>query len=196
MTAPDRVESAALGAIGYRKPAAVLLALRNHVLDPATFDRAMREYVRRWAFKHPTPGDFFRTVENVSGQELGWFWRSFWYTTDVLDIGVEGATTRTANGETIATVALRRHTSVPFPPALRLKLADGSTRDVRAPVDLWARPAAGDRVEVSVVVPAAVTGVRLWPAGTVPDFNPANDTWGDAPAGDPPGPSTQPPASR
>lgn len=188
MTMPDHVEAAALGAIGYRKPGAVLLTLRNHVVGAEAFDRAMREYVRRWAYKHPTPGDFFRTVENVSGQELGWYWRSFWYTTDVLDIAVVGATTRTANGETIATVTLRRLTSVPFPPVLRLKLADGSVRDVRAPVDLWARPATGDRVEVSVAVPAAVTGVRLWPSGTVPDFNATNDSWGDAPPADPAAP--------
>ena len=193
MTAPDHIEASALGAIGYRKPGAVLLALRDAVVGPEAMDRAMREYVRRWAFKHPTPGDFFRTVENVSGQDLSWYWRSFWYTTDVLDIGVEGVTNRAAGGPqgggggTIATVLLRRHTSIPFPPIMRLALADGSTRDVRAPVDVWARPATGDRVELSFALPAAVTGVRLWPSGGVPDFNPANDTWGNAPAGDAPG---------
>ncbi|GJG85841.1 peptidase [Gemmatimonadetes bacterium T265] len=187
MTMPDHVEAAALGAIGYRKPGAVLLALRNAVVGPETFDRAMREYVRRWAFRHPTPGDFFRTVENVSGQNLSWYWRSFWYTTDVLDIGVEGVTTRASGGETVSTVQLRRHSSIPFPPVMRLRLADGSTRDVRAPVDVWARPATGDRVELSFALPSAVTGVRLWPNGSVPDLNSANDTWGNAPDGDPPG---------
>jgi len=193
MTPPDRVESAALGAIAYRKPGAVLLALRDQVLDPETFDRALREYVRRWAYKHPTPGDFFRTVENVSGRDLAWFWRSFWYTTDVLDIAVEGATTRAGGaggGESVSTVALRRRTSVPFPVTMRLRLADGSTRDVRAPVELWGRPAAGDRVEVSLALPAAVTGVRLWPSGVSLDFDASNDTWGNAPPADPPGPAT------
>ncbi len=56
----------------------------------------MREYVRRWAFKHPTPGDFFRTVENVSGEDLSWFWNAFFYGTDVLDIAVDGVTMRQA----------------------------------------------------------------------------------------------------
>ncbi|HEY0778532.1 MAG TPA: M1 family metallopeptidase [Gemmatirosa sp.] len=190
MTPPDHIDAAALGAIAYRKPGAVMLALRNAVVGPETFDRAMREYVRRWAFKHPTPGDFFRTVENVSGMDLSWYWRSFWYTTDVLDIGIENVTNRTSGNETIATVALRRYSSIPFPPILRLRLADGSTRDVRAPVDLWARPATGDRIEVSVSVPSPVTGARLWPNGSVPDFNPANDAWGNAPAADPIGPVT------
>jgi hypothetical protein len=89
MAAPDHIEGAALGAIGYRKPGAVLLTLRDNVVGRETMDRALREYVRRWAFKHPTPGDFFRTVENVSGQDLSWFWRGFFYSDDVLDIGID-----------------------------------------------------------------------------------------------------------
>ena len=69
MMPPDRIDAAALGAIGYRKPAVALLTLREHVLGAETFDRAFREYIRRRAFKHPTPADFFRTVENVTGAD-------------------------------------------------------------------------------------------------------------------------------
>ena len=191
MTPPDAIAPAALGALAYRKPAAVLLALRNHVVGPAAFDGALREYVRRWAFRHPTPGDFFRTVEDVTGEDLAWFWRSFWYTTDLLDLAVEGVTNETTAADgTVATIVLRRTTSVPFPALLRLRLADGSARDVRLPVALWARPSAGDRIEASVAVPAAVTGVRLWPVPGVPDVDAGNDTWGDAPPADPEGPVT------
>ena len=89
MAAPDHIEGAALGAIGYRKPGAVLLTLRDNVVGRETMDLALREYVRRWAYKHPTPGDFFRTMENVSGQDLSWFWRGFFYSDDVLDIGID-----------------------------------------------------------------------------------------------------------
>src|SRR5581483_6602289 len=78
MAAPDHIDAAALGAMGYSKPGAVLL---DNVVGRATMDRAMREYVHRWAFKHPTPGDWFRTIENVSGQDLSWFWRGFFYST-------------------------------------------------------------------------------------------------------------------
>ncbi|MBC7671193.1 MAG: M1 family metallopeptidase, partial [Polaromonas sp.] len=67
MTPPDRIDPRALGAIGYRKPGLVLLTLRDNVVGRETFDRAFREYTRRWAFKHPSPADFFRTIENVSG---------------------------------------------------------------------------------------------------------------------------------
>ena len=59
----------------------------------------MREYARRWAFKHPTPGDFFRTVENVSGEDLSWFWNSFFYGTSVLDIALDGVSMRQGGGD-------------------------------------------------------------------------------------------------
>jgi aminopeptidase N len=190
MTRPDWIDARALGAIGYRKPAVALLTLRNHVVGAETFDRAFREYTRRWAFKHPTPGDFFRTIENVSGTDLSWYWRSFWYSTDVLDIALDSVATRTTSGETMATLYLRRTTSVPFPVEARLRFADGTTRDVRFPVDLWARPNTGDRIEASVAVPARVVGARLWPDGTVPDFDPRNDGWGDAPPAAPVAPVT------
>ena len=67
----------------------MLLALRNKVLGPEVFDTAFREYTRRWAFKHPQPADFFRTIEEVSGRDLAWFWRGFFYTTAALDQSVE-----------------------------------------------------------------------------------------------------------
>jgi aminopeptidase N len=187
MTPPDRIDAGALGAIGYRKPAAVLLALRDHVVGRETFDEAFREYIRRWAFKHPTPADFFRTIENYSGQDLAWFWRGFFYSTDVLDIGIDSVSTATSDGGAQALVTLSKHTSIPFPVELRLKLADGTTQDARLPVQIWA---AGDQFQASIPVRAKVVGVRLWPDPTVPDWNAGNDTWGDAPAAGTAGPVT------
>jgi Peptidase family M1 domain len=174
MAMPDHIPASALGAIGYRKPGAVLLALRDNVVGRETMDRAIQIYVRRWAYKHPTPGDFFRTIENVSGQDLSWFWRGFFYSTDVLDIGIDSVT---SDGST-ATIALTKHTSILFPVSIRLALKDGTTQDVHAPVDLWSR---GDEVTLSVPVRAAVTGARLWPDPYVPDWNAKNDTWGSPP---------------
>jgi hypothetical protein len=190
MNRPDHfADQDVLGVEGYQKPGAVLLALRDHVVGPESMDRAMREYVHRWAFKHPTPGDFFRTVENVSGRDLSWFWRSFFYTTDVLDIGIDSVSTH-AGGENgqVASITLERHTSVVFPVELRLALADGSTKDVKLPVDIWSR---GMVFTAEVPVAAEVRGARLWPdRSSVPDMNPKNDTWGTPPAADPPHPAT------
>ena len=181
MTPPDRIGPNALGAIGYRKPGAVLLALRDNVIGRDAMDRAMREYGRRWAFKHPTPGDFFRTVENVSGEDLSWFWNAFFYTTDVLDIAVDGVAMRQTPGQSLAEVHLRRVTSIPFPVTMRLKLNDQSTQDVRLPVEIWAH---ADRYTASIPVTRPVIGVRLWPDPNVPDWNITNDVWGDAPPAD------------
>lgn len=181
MTAPDNIDAAALGAIGYRKPAVVLLTLRNHVIGAESFDAAFRQYIRNWAFKHPTPGDFFRSIENATGEDLSWFWKSFFYTNDVLDIGVDGVTQRTTDGQAYATISLRRMTSVPFPVRLRVAYSDGTTQDFTVPVNIWAR---GDRFKAILAVRGTVTGVRLWPDPSVPDWNASNDTWGNAPAAD------------
>jgi aminopeptidase N len=188
MTAPDNIDPSALGAIGYRKPAVVLLTLRNHVVGPNLFDTAFREYIRSWAFKHPTPGDFFRSVENSTGEDLSWFWRSFFYTTDVLDIGIDSVSTRTSQGQTFAVIALRRNTSIPFPVRLRVAYADGTTQDFSLPVNIWAR---GNRFDAVLSVRGPVSGVRLWPDPSVPDWNPSNDTWGNPPAANPVGPVTR-----
>jgi hypothetical protein len=187
MTPPDRIDAAALAAVGYRKPGAVMLALRDNVIGRDAMDRAMREYARRWAFKHPTPGDFFRTVENVSGEDLSWFWNSFFYGTDVLDIAVDGVSMRQSAGETLAEIHLRRVTSVPFPVTMRLKLNDGTTQDVKLPVQIWTNR---DRYMATIPVSRPVVGVRLWPDASVPDWNASNDVWGDAPAAVPSAPST------
>jgi len=179
MTPPDRIDARALGAIGYRKPGAVLLALRNNVVGKETFDRAFREYIRRWSYKHPAPADFFRTVENVSGMDLGWYWKAFFYGTGRLDIGIDSVTMRLQQGESFAVIALRRNSAVPFPVHLRLRFADASTQDVGLPVEIWSQ---GDRYEAVIAVKAPVVGARLWPEDVVPDWNAGNDTWGTPPA--------------
>ena len=78
-----------LGNNSYGKPATALNILRETVLGRELFDYAFKEYARRWAFKHPTPSDFFRTMEDASGTDLDWFWRGWFYTTDYCDIALE-----------------------------------------------------------------------------------------------------------
>jgi hypothetical protein len=99
---------------------------------------------------------------------------------------------RQTSGRLAAEVQLRRVASIPFPVTMRLKLIDGTTQDVRLPVEIWTHT---DRYTASVPVRTTVSGVRLWPDPNVPDWNTANDTWGSAPAGDPLGPSTAPAAA-
>ena len=73
----------------YGKPATALNILRETILGRDNFDYAFKEYANRWKFKHPTPADFFRTMEAASGVDLDWFWRGWFYTTDHVDIGIE-----------------------------------------------------------------------------------------------------------
>lgn len=73
----------------YGKPATALNILRETVLGRELFDYAFKEYARRWAFKHPTPADFFRTMEDASGVDLDWFWRGWFFTTDHVDISID-----------------------------------------------------------------------------------------------------------
>ena len=74
----------------YAKPATALNILRETILGRELFDFAFKEYGERWKFKRPTPADFFRTMEDASGTDLDWFWRGWFYTTDAVDISVDG----------------------------------------------------------------------------------------------------------
>ncbi|MGB0199140.1 MAG: M1 family metallopeptidase [Flavobacteriaceae bacterium] len=87
MSNPENVYQ--LGPNAYGKPATALNILRETIMGPELFDHAFRTYSQRWMFKHPTPEDFFRTMEDASAVDLDWFWRGWFYTTDFVDIGVE-----------------------------------------------------------------------------------------------------------
>ena len=123
-----------LGSLAYVKPSIMLLALRNKVLGPEVFDTAFREYTRRWAFKHPQPADFFRTIEEVSGRDLAWFWRGFFYTTAALDQSVESVK-QAPDGTALVTI--RSLGAAVMPVELELGFADGSTQTVKLPVEIW-----------------------------------------------------------
>jgi len=88
MTNSDQVQQ--LGPNAYAKPATALNILRETVMGRELFDYSFKKYAERWAFKHPEPGDFFRTMEDASGTDLDWFWRGWFYTVDHVDIGIDG----------------------------------------------------------------------------------------------------------
>jgi hypothetical protein len=87
MSNPENVYQ--LGPNAYDKPATALNILRETVMGRDLFDHAFKTYAQRWMFKHPTPTDFFRTMEDASAVDLDWFWRGWFYTTDYVDIGVK-----------------------------------------------------------------------------------------------------------
>ena len=87
MTQHDLVTDS--GSNAYSKPAAGLYMLREVILGHDLFDKAFKTYAERWKFKHPTPADFFRTMEDASGTELDWFWRGWFYTTITMTSGLK-----------------------------------------------------------------------------------------------------------
>ena len=160
MLPPDRVDGPLLGQAAYNKPATGLYLLRQHIVaDTARFDAAFREYIRRWAFKHPTPADFFRSMEDGLGEDLSWFWRGWFYTTAVVDQAVDSVTTlRDSSGTPYAAIFLSSPGGLPMPVDLRLTFPDGSTEAVRLPVEVWLlrnryvylRPARAELVKVEI----------------------------------------------
>ncbi|RNC91660.1 MAG: M1 family peptidase [Allomuricauda sp.] len=126
MSNPENVYS--LGPNAYGKPATALNILRETVMGRELFDHAFKTYSQRWKFKHPTPEDFFRTMEDASAVDLDWFWRSWFYTTDYVDIGVKEVkkyyVTSTATKEMQEYMAARNLTEADLPPLVYLARED------------------------------------------------------------------------
>ena len=171
MTPANRYKDGNLLSLAYVKPSIVLLALRNKVLSPAVFDSAFREYTRRWAFKHPQPADFFRTIEEVSGRDLSWFWRGFFYTTAALDQSVESVK-QEAGGPTRITLATLGDAVMPG--ELQMAYEDGTMDLVRLPVEIWY---SGNRYVYEDHSGKTVVAATVNPDGTLLDAVPTNDAW-------------------
>jgi hypothetical protein len=86
MSMSDNIRRTEFGPNAYTKPSAALTILRETVMGPELFDQAFKEYAQRWAFKHPKPADFFRTMEDASAVDLDWFWKGWFYTNDNVDV--------------------------------------------------------------------------------------------------------------
>jgi hypothetical protein len=160
----------------YGKPAVALHFLREQVVDSGAFDDAFREYVRRWAFKHPQPADFFRTMNGALGEDLSWFWRSWFVRSDHLDQSVDSVVQRDTVGQTLTRVFLSNRLEMVAPVELTVGSSDGSSRTVKLPVEAWLR---GQRTIWALLTPAAAKPVRIEidPRGVYPDVDRSNNTW-------------------
>ena len=174
MLPADRIAGQLLGAAGYDKPAVGLYILRQQLVSDTTrFDAAFREYIRRWAFKHPTPADFFRTMEDGLGEDLSWFWRGWFYRNDVVDQAVDSVTSVTdSSGARFARIWLSSPGQLPMPVDLTLTYCDNSTETVRLPVEVWylGNHYVYDRAREPV-------RVEIDAGRNFPDVRRANNTW-------------------
>ncbi len=152
----------------YQKPAMMLHLLRTEVLGEERFDRAFREYTEAWSYKHPSPPDFYRFMEDALGMDLDWFWRGWIYSTALLDQAVESI----GASEEGSAIHLRSRGGLVMPVELRLTYEDGTSETVRIPVQMWYQ--APDFV---FRTKAGVTSAELDPRGVYPDVDRENNRW-------------------
>jgi hypothetical protein len=149
---------------GYQKPALMLQILRYQVLGKDRFDRAFREYIEAWAFKHPTPADFFRIMRDASGVDLDWFWRDWVYTTARLDQAVDSVA-----GEKIH---LSNRGTMTLPLEMDVHYGDGARERIGLPVEMWNL---GPRFAYRVKPGRSVSGVTVDPRQALPDVDRSNN---------------------
>jgi hypothetical protein len=134
---PDRIEPQLLGENAYVKTAVGLALLRDEILGPAAFDDAFREYTRRWAFKHPSPADFYRTMENVSGRRLDWFFRQWFIENPHFDVAVDSVRQKQVGDIDSVQVFYGNHARGVLPLHARFTFSDGSTENFDYPAEIW-----------------------------------------------------------
>ena len=174
LNTPEVIQQGNLGVAAYFKPGMMLYLLRNEILGKERFDAAFKEYVRRWAFKHPTPWDFFHTIENVAGEDLSWYWRSWVLNTWKFDVAVKevGVRSRGSQKETLITLQLLEE--MPMPVTVKITTTDGEVMTMKLPVEVWQR---GDTWVFPVRTTSEVKEVVVDPDSKLPDVNPKNNSW-------------------
>ncbi len=174
MNTPEVIQQSNLGVVAYLKPSMMLHALRNLVVGPERFDAAFREYIQRWAFKHPTPWDFFHTMENVTGEDLSWFWRGWVLNSWKLDQAVKSVSyvkNIPANGANITILNLEK---MVMPVKILIIEENGKEHRMDLPVEVWQR---GSEWTFNVPTSSIIKEVTLDPDNKLPDVNRKNNLW-------------------
>ena len=177
---PDRIDPRLLGESAYLKPSVGLQLLRQEILGPEAFDDAFRTYVKRWAFKHPTPTDFFRTMEDVGGRRLDWFWREWFIENARFDQGIDTVDTRTAGDTSKVTVVFGNRERGVLPIRARFTFSDGTSEDMNYPAEVWSTNTRR-YVRQYVFTKKTLVRIDLDPDHRLLDVNRGNNSWGTPP---------------
>lgn len=173
MTPPDAIAISNMGDY-YYKTAYALNILRKNVLDSNRFDYAFKNYIHTWAFKHPQPDDFFRSINNAAGEDLNWFWKEWFYTTWTLDQAITNVgyvDGDTAKGALITVVNLQK---MALPVIIKITQQNDSSSIVHLPVDIWAR---GGKWTFRYDSQLPIKSVVIDPELAFPDINRKNNSW-------------------
>ena len=137
MSEPDALKEANIGLALYVKPGYALTILRNEILGPDLFDYAFQTYIKRWAYKHPAPWDFFRTMENAGGEDLGWFWKGMFIENYKLDQAVTDVKYVRSDSSQGALVTIENLDKMAMPVYLQYETQSGKISTVKIPVEVW-----------------------------------------------------------
>ncbi|MCE4067487.1 M1 family metallopeptidase [Chryseobacterium gleum] len=173
MVGPDNMKERSIGALAYFKPGTGLEVLREAILGPEKFDKAFRTYIDRWAFKHPTPWDFFHTMENVSGEELNWFWRGWFFNKWKIDQSVKNVQYVNGDFKNGVQITVENIGQLPMPTTVQIRFKDGAAQIVKIPVEVWKR---NTEWTFKVDSKKEIDEVKLDPDSVVPDVNLENNS--------------------
>lgn len=174
MSSPDNMKEANIGMLAYFKPSAGLIILREQILGKERFDIAFRTYIERWAYKHPQPDDFFRSMENVSGEDLSWFWRSWYVNNWRFDQGVNSIKYVKNDPKKGAIITVENLDKMPMPIVLDVKTKSGKVTRVNLPVEIWQRNKDWSFKHNST---EEIESITLDPDHVFPDHNTTNNIW-------------------
>lgn len=160
--------------VAYFKSALGLVLLREQILGPERFDPAFKGYIATWAYRHPSPSDFFRYMESASGEDLTWWWRGWYFENWQLDLGVRDAAYVDGDAAKGLKVALESRQKLVMPATLRIDYADGSHEDRRVPVEAWMQ---SGTPSITLPTTKAVARLAIDPDAKLPDADRANNAF-------------------
>jgi len=174
MSSPDNMKEANIGMLCYFKPSSGLVILREQILGKERFDTAFRTYIERWAYKHPQPDDFFRSMENVAGEDLSWFWRSWYVNNWRFDQGINSIKYVKNDPSKGLVITVENFDKMPMPVILDVKTKSGKVTRVKLPVEIWQRNTVWSFKHNST---EEIESITLDPDHIFPDNNEANNVW-------------------
>ena len=150
------------------------VAMWRAVLGEKRFDYAFRTYIDRWAYKHPTPQDFFRTMNDATGEDLGWFWNEWFYQDWTLDQAVTGVNYTNSDPAQGADITISNNDQMVMPVDIEVTETNGHTGRVHLPVEVWQRSGTWTFHYAST---SKIKSVVIDPDNHMPDENRDNNQW-------------------
>jgi aminopeptidase N len=161
------------GGMYYYKTALALNILRNVVLGADRFDYAFKIYIKRWAYKHPQPDDFFRTMNDAAGEDLDWFWKEWFFTNWTIDQSVTDVK-YVKDDPSSALITIENLKEMALPVTARITEENGHVQTIKLPVEIWQQ---GAKWTFRCNTASKITEVVLDPDNQFPDVDRSNNTW-------------------